>query len=93
MFGCSVEELGQRISAHEFGLWWALYLQEPWAEARTDIAAGMIAATLANVHRGKDVPAFKPLDFAPYLTPREPASKEAAPAQFLKSLTKKGRRG
>jgi hypothetical protein len=91
VFGCSVAELGERITAEEFGHWWALYLQEPWAEARADIAAGMIAATLANVNRGRDTPPFKPLDFAPYLHPRDTASKEAAPAQFLKTLTKKGR--
>lgn len=93
MFWCSVEELGQRLSAHEFGHWWALYLQEPWGEARADLAAGQVAATVANVHRGKDAPAFKALDFAPYLQSRnrEPAA-PASPRAFLKTL-KKGPHG
>jgi len=38
--------------------------KEAWAE-RGDFHAGVVAATIANVNRGKDQKAFTPLDFMP----------------------------
>jgi len=73
------------MSAHEFGEWWALYRMEPWAEARADIASGMIASTIANVNRRENSRPFSPLDFAPYLKPQdEPV--EMDPEDFLKGF-------
>jgi hypothetical protein len=83
--GCSVEELGERISAHEFGEWFALYRSEPWGEVRSDIAIGQVAAVIANVNRSSTTKAFSPMDFCPYLKPRE-EPKEMAPAEFLKQV-------
>mgnify|MGYP000890621960 CR=1 FL=1 len=55
-----------------------------------DVGLGMIASTVANVHRGKDAKAFTALDFAPYLRKAEddeadPAQAET-PMQFLKGI-------
>lgn len=83
--GCTVRELELRLTADEFGEWWALYRMEPWGETRSDIAAGMIASTLANIHRKENARPFGPLDFAPYLKPRE-APVEVDPAAFIEGI-------
>lgn len=43
--------------------WAAYYQTEPWGEQRADLRAGVIAATVANVHRPKGRRAFQPADF------------------------------
>ncbi|MCX7899906.1 MAG: hypothetical protein N2444_07485, partial [Methylocystis sp.] len=48
---------------------------------RLDLAAGIVAATIANVHRGKNVEAFKPADFMPLMPKRESA--DGGLAQFI----------
>jgi hypothetical protein len=68
--GRTLEELGETCSAQEFGLWQALYQQSPWGPERIDLAGGVVAATIANVNRGKDQAAFSPLDFMPWSKPR-----------------------
>lgn len=68
----------------------AAYAAEPWGEERMDVGFGIIASTVANVHRGKDSKPASVLDFAPYLRKSEPAPDDAAqaetPMQFLKGL-------
>ncbi|WP_305242098.1 DUF4035 domain-containing protein [Sulfuriferula sp.] len=38
----------------------------PIGDVRSDVQAGLICATLANVNRGKDTEPFNPIDFMPY---------------------------
>lgn len=66
------------LSSYEVALWEAEFRLSPWDEFRGDLRAGLIAATLANVNRGKDTPAFKPADFMPYLQQKQ----EPAPDDF-----------
>lgn len=65
--------LGQvmMMPAQEVAIWEAAYMAEPWGEVRDDMAAGMVAATVANVNRGKDTPAFSPADFMPFYEQQE----------------------
>jgi hypothetical protein len=43
---------------------WQVYASvDPFEEVRADIRAALIAATIANVHRGKGKPAFTVKDF------------------------------
>lgn len=58
--------MADSITAEEYGLWWAEYCRSPWGELRQDTGFGIVAATLANVNRGKSVAAFKPTDFMPW---------------------------
>ena len=58
--------MADSITAEEYGLWWAEYCRNPWGELRTDTGFGIVAATLANVNRGRNTPAFKPTDFMPW---------------------------
>jgi hypothetical protein len=88
--GCTVQELGARMSAEEFGEWWALYCHEPWGEVRSDIAAGVITAMLFNINRREHTRPAGPLDFAPYLKPRE-EEREVSIAQMVEEA-RRGRR-
>ena len=53
-----------RCDSREFAEWLAYYELEPWGEERADLRAGIVASTIANVHRGKGK-AFQPGDFMP----------------------------
>lgn len=77
--GRTLEELGETCSAQEFGLWQALYADDPWGPARAELVGGVIASTIANVNRGKDTEPFKPLDFMPYAHLARPAAPAAEP--------------
>ncbi len=80
--GRTLGELEETCTAQEFGLWMALYEAEPWGPVREDLAAGIVASTIANVNRGKDTQAFSALDFAPFVRQPEP-EQEASTADFL----------
>ena len=54
------------MSSRELSEWMAFYTIDPFDERRGDLRAGLVASTIANVHRGKNQPPFKPLDFMPY---------------------------
>ena len=55
------------MSGREFLEWQAYHSRWPLGEVRADLRAGIIASTIANVHRGADTPAFHPSDFMPQL--------------------------
>lgn len=40
-----------RLTSRELGEWIAYYRLEPWGEERADLRAGIVASTIANVHR------------------------------------------
>lgn len=61
--GRTVRELLQSMDAVEFRQWLALYERDPWTEDRSDLRAGIIAATVANANSTKR--RFKPSDFVP----------------------------
>ena len=54
------------MGAYTLAEWMAYYEAEPWGEDRADLRAGIIASTLANIHRGRDGHVFTPVDFMPY---------------------------
>lgn len=83
-----MQELGETMTAAEFGIWWAEYRREPWGDFRTDLGAGLVAATLANVNRdakSKPVP-FSALDFMPFAREPEPPAAETDPVEFFNAL-------
>jgi hypothetical protein len=61
----TVAELGQRISAPELAEWQIYDAVEGLPDARADWRAGIQAALLANIHRKKGTPPFRPRDFMP----------------------------
>lgn len=51
----------------ELGYLLALWRIDPWGEQRADLRAGIVASTLANVHRDpKRTPPYKAAQFMPY---------------------------
>ena len=54
------------MSSRQFEEWATLYSQEPWGDWRADLRAGIVASTLANIHRKPKAPAFTPQDFMPF---------------------------
>lgn len=63
----TVRELLARIDSRELSEWMAYYELNPFGSVRTDLNAGVIAATIANVNRGKNGKTFQPADFMPYV--------------------------
>jgi hypothetical protein len=66
----------------ELGEWMALWQVSPWGADRSDLAAGIIASTIANVNRDskRRAAAFRPSEFMAYhvepeVTPEELAGK------------------
>jgi hypothetical protein len=88
--GRTLEELGNSMSADEFGLWLALYQTDPWDQMRSDLRAGIIAATIANhagLTRKAGVPPSMPSDFMPYLKKHEEPEAEADPVAYFKQFS------
>lgn len=42
-------ELGERMSAQEFDLWFALHQRDPIGQVRADVNAAVISSTVANM--------------------------------------------
>lgn len=83
--GRTLQELGDTMSAEEFAMHLADDRLNPSGPERLDLAAGIVAATMANCHRGKEAPAYTPSDFMPYAKPDE-APQEATAADFIGAL-------
>ena len=80
--GRTLQELGESMTADEFGLWLALYRVDPWGEQRADLRAGIVASTVANyagMQRSKSAGAAKPTDFMPYMGKQDDADVEIEP--------------
>lgn len=60
----TIQEVLDTMTAAEFALWQAEYSAWPWDEFRIDLAAGVIAATVANANMGKGK-AQAPIDYMP----------------------------
>lgn len=54
------------MPSSEFSEWMAFAALEPFGENRADLRAGIVASTLANIHRKKGAKAFAPTDFMPF---------------------------
>jgi hypothetical protein len=76
----TVAELGARLSSAEFTEWQLYDALEGLPDVRADWRAGLIASTLANIHRKPGRPPFQPRDFMPR---REP---ERLPRQPIEGL-------
>lgn len=79
----TLAELGERMTAREFLAWQAFDAVEPIGGERLDLAAGIVAATIANANRdAKRTKPFKPADFMP-LAPRPPSPPDGGLAEFI----------
>jgi hypothetical protein len=76
----SVRQCQQAVDSAEFVGWQAYALLEPFGEERGDLRAGIVAATIANVNRGKNTRPYRPREFMPTFRPRPP---EPEPVQTV----------
>lgn len=89
--GRTLAELGATMSAQEFALWQALYLENHWGELYADQRAGIIASTIANyagMQRAKGAAPARPSDFMPY-KPKgydDDVEVEADPLEYFTSV-------
>lgn len=71
-FGVPPRELLRRLTARELAEYEELYRIDPWGPARADLAAGIVASTIANVNRDpKRGEPFRPSDFMAYVDREE----------------------
>lgn len=78
------------MSARQFEEWAAFYYQEPWGDFRADLRAGIVASTIANIHRKPRAPAFTPVDFMPYAE-RPPIADDEIERKIEKFMSGYGR--
>lgn len=83
--GCTVAELGERMSGQEFGLHWADYRRHPWGPEGDEVYAAMIAATIARwAGRCSEHP--DKIQIEDFLTFRRPPPVEMDPAAFARQV-------
>ena len=70
MWRCDVPEAQAKCNSQRFTEWQAYYEIDPWGEERADLRAGIIASTIANVHRDPKKKAFTFGDFMPDFDPK-----------------------
>lgn len=73
------------MSSAEFGEWKAYYSIEPFGDRIDDIRMGTVASVIANSNRGKDTPAYRPLQFIPWA--EEPQAEASAPTPEAVAVT------
>jgi len=76
--GCTVEELGERMSSSEFTEWAVFYAHDPWGEQRADWRTARLCELFYNAHRGRDAPALHVKDFMPPPPFEQPADQAEA---------------
>ncbi len=81
-----VGELLRRMSAQEFAEWMAFFEMEPWGYDMENWRFGMLAATMANLHRDpkKRRKPYRPEDFMP----KSRREKRAKSWQDLKAIAR-----
>lgn len=55
----------ERLTSRQVAEWHEYYNIEPWGWRQDWLRAGLVTATIANVHRKKGKPAIKPEDCIP----------------------------
>ena len=84
----TVRELLARIDSAELSEWIAYFQLEPFGPIRSDLSAGIIAATVANANKGKAGKAFQPVDFMPYAEDHKPNQNEDDMMAILNTMAK-----
>jgi hypothetical protein len=75
-----VDGLLGELSSRQLAEWLAFFRLEPWGEERADLRAGIVASTVANVHRDgkKRRKPYSPEEFMPRFEVEEEAPEETA---------------
>lgn len=92
--GRTLEELLAGISSEELSLWMAFDDIEPLGDVRMDLGFGVVASTLANIHRDtkKRPQAFLPQDYMPLWQRQRPPPAVSLSEQIRAALKPTKRR-
>jgi len=69
----------EQLSSRQISEWIAFARIQPLGESRSDWRMGRLAALIANIHRAKDAPEYRPEDF---YEPYEPPSQDDLSARL-----------
>jgi hypothetical protein len=75
--GCTVAELGERMSSRELTEWMVFYGMRPFGEDRDDFRMGQLCSVMAAPHTPKGHQPMSPADFIPEMQ-KEQTPEEAA---------------
>ena len=73
-------------------MWRAFDSVEPIGDWRMDMGFGIVASTIANANREKNAPAFKPVDFMPFVERPKELTLVQKVRQGLMSLGNRGKK-
>lgn len=85
--GRTLAEMEAGMSGAEYALWEAEYRISPWGDWPAQVMQATVAATVANVNRGKDSPVYSPQDFIPWAE-KQQEEQEEDPIEFLTRIGK-----
>lgn len=83
----TVGELLSRISSKELTEWMIFYGYEPFGYEAQMLGHGVVASTLANIHRKKSSKSFAPSDFMPEFTGGEDIASVIGLVEEINKLT------
>lgn len=69
-----VDGMLAEMTSSQFAEWLAFARVEPFGEARADLRAGIVASTIANIHKAKGRKPYSPQDFMPDFEPEDEAA-------------------
>jgi len=80
------------LSSEELTEWIAYAQIDPFGSARSDLQAGIVASTMANIH-AKQGHTFTPKDFMPVFDGSRARSKSMTPKEMLAKLKERFGKG
>ncbi len=87
--GCTLSELGRRMSTAEFQMWVHRWHLHGFGERRADLRSGIQSATVANYAgrmRDEKAPAAVPMDYMPFMEREPEKAVEVDPLEHFRSL-------
>jgi hypothetical protein len=81
----------ETVSGEELALWQGFDQLHPIGDWRHDLGYGIIASTVANANRGRNVKPFEPFDFMPLAPKRKESLGQKIRDQLLKASGSKKR--
>ena len=69
LFGCTLDELGDRMSSEEYTKWQALYSVAPFGDLRADIRQAQLLLMVGSMFRSKTAAPLDVMQFMPFERP------------------------
>ena len=86
--GCTLGELGSRMTSQEFAIWFARWCSEPWGDRRADYHVALMRDTIISWSGRtlKDGATFDTADLMPFRRREETPQQEEPLDHFRKML-------